>query len=85
VPQRGRGRLEHVGEQVASCPLGQILIRGADRLLWTVEASVQWFVESKEPEKNDSSKKGGRERKFPYRRQTPRTFLDIELGETATG
>lgn len=60
VLQRVRGRLDHVGEQVASCPLGQILIRGADRLLWTVEASVQWFVESKEPEKTSSSKKGSR-------------------------
>lgn len=54
VSQRGRGCLEYVGEQVASCPLGQILIRGADRLLWTVETSVQWFVESKEPEKDGS-------------------------------
>jgi hypothetical protein len=54
--------LVHVGEQVASCPLGQILIRGADRLLWTVETSVQWFVESKEPENNDSGKKGARGR-----------------------
>jgi hypothetical protein len=71
--------LEHVGEQVASCPLGQILFRGVDRLLWTVEASVQWFVESKEPEKTDSSKKGGRERKFPYRIDALCTFLDAEL------
>ncbi|XP_021914648.1 dentin sialophosphoprotein-like isoform X2 [Zootermopsis nevadensis] len=50
-----RAILEQMGEQVASCPLGQILFRGADRLLWTVETSLQWFVESEEPHNNESS------------------------------
>jgi hypothetical protein len=56
VPQRVRTRLVQVGEQVASFPLGQILCRGTDRLLWTLETSLQWFADSKKPNKKDSSK-----------------------------
>ena len=56
VPERVRTRLAQVGEQVASCPLGQILCRGTDWLLWTLETSVEWFADSKEPDKYDSSK-----------------------------
>ena len=58
VPQRVRARLAQVGEKVASCPLGQILCRGTDWLLWTLETSVQWFVDSNDPNENGSSKQG---------------------------
>jgi hypothetical protein len=58
VLQRVRARLAQVGEKVARCPMGQILCRGTDRLLWTLEASVQWFVDSNDPNENGSSKQG---------------------------
>ena len=58
VIQRVRTRLAQVGEKVASWPLGQILCRATDRLLWTLETSVQWFVDSNDPDENDSSKWG---------------------------
>ncbi|XP_069683138.1 nucleolar and coiled-body phosphoprotein 1 [Periplaneta americana] len=49
-------RFEYVGEQVASCPLGQIVFRGADRILWTVESTVKWFTEDdKESQQNGST------------------------------
>jgi hypothetical protein len=56
VSQRVRACLSQVGEQVASCPLGQILCRATDRLLWTLETSVQWFVDSRDTNENGSSK-----------------------------